>query len=287
MALAADDLEVAEALAARVAVLRDDQADELAGRQKTRAAFRRWRERIPAGLAPTGDINILTDRHAQAWLREAEAFARQVDPGLAGQGFHVADYATLGITCTAGSGFAYPAGLFEVVRDRLPAGAAPGHVVGVNLPAHAQTVIEAVDDADEAALVTAVAMSLCGTVIHELAHLADHDSAGRRLPDGITFNIFRDAVARPAKNQAANHGPRWIRAFAHAMHRADRLRPTIFWWRLFRDDVRRYVTACPGDITVALDDELAEIDQPLVEILRRPPPAAFADLFHAPAAPAA
>ena len=283
----ADDIGIADALAARVAVLAADQADELRGRQRTRKAFRRWREPIPATLQPSGDINILLDRHASTWLREAETFARQVDPGLASHGFHVADYETLGITSPAGSGFAYPAGLFDIVQHCLPAGAAPGHVVAVNLPAHAATVAEAVDEADEAALFQAVAVSLCGTIIHELAHLADHDAARRRLPDGITFEIFQIVAAKPATNQASNHGPRWIRAFCHAMHRADRLRSSFFWWRLFRNDVRQYVTACPWQITDSLEAELADVEAPLVEILRRQPPAAFTDLFDAPAAPAA
>jgi hypothetical protein len=277
----------ADTLAARLAALRNEQADELLGRRRTRLAFRRWGQAIPEALGPAGDVAILTRRHAATWLRRAEAFARDLDPGLAGRGFHVADYQTLGIASTIGSGFAFPAGLFDVVRHRLPAGADPGHVLAVNLPAHAATVTEAVDDADEAALVDAVGMSLCGTVAHELAHLADHDAADRRLPDGITFDIFRQAVAKPGTNQAANHGPQWIRAFAHATHRAERLHSTIFWWRLFRDDVRRHASPCPGDITVALDEELADVDAPLANILQRPAPAAFSALFHAPAAPAA
>jgi hypothetical protein len=283
----AEPIEIAEALAIRVAVLAADQADELVGRRQTRAAFRRWGERLPADLAPAGDIEILLERHAATWLREAETFARQIDPGLVSRGIHVADYETLGITSPNGSGFAYPAGLFEVVRHRLPADAAPGHVLAINLPAHAATVADAVDDADEAALVEAVAMSLCGTVAHELAHLAEFDASDRRLPGDIDFEVFRLAAARPAGNQAQHHGPQWIRALAHATHRADRHRPAYFWWRLFRDDVRSHVTACPGDITVALDHELAEINAPLADILRRPAPAAFTDLFHDPAAPAA
>jgi hypothetical protein len=283
-----DDLEVA-ALAVRVAMLAaaHEDHDELAARRQTRAAMRSWGERVPAALAPARDIAILQERHAGRWLREAEAFARAVDPGLAAAGVHVCDYDTLGITSTAGSGFVYPRGLFEVVRHRLAANATPGHIVAVNLPGHVAAVTEAAGDADEAAIGEAVALSLCGTVVHELAHLAVNDAAGRRLPAGITFDDFRRATARPAGDQAANHGPQWIRAFAHSTTRAERLRPTYFWWRLFRDDVRRQATVCPSDIDEALADELTDVEAPIADILRRPAPTAFTDLFDAPAAPAA
>lgn len=281
------DEATADTLAARATALRADQADELAGRRNTRTAFRRWRERIPADLAPAGDLEILARRHAAGWLRRAEAFARAIDPGLAGQGFHVADYQTLGVTSPAGSGFTFPVGLFDVVRKRLPPAATPGHVVAVNLQAHAEAVIDAVDDATEDALAEAVGMSLCGTVAHELAHVAENDAAGRRLPADIDFEVFRAVVAKPSTNQAAHHGPNWLRAFAHATHRANLIEPEVFWWRLFRDDVRRQTTAGPGEINLALESELAEIKMPLTAILRRPPPAAFANLFKNPAARAA
>jgi len=227
------------------------------------------------------------DSAAAEWLREAEAFARLVDPGLAAAGIHVCDYDTLGITSTVNSGFVYPDGLFEVVRHRLADDATPGHVVAVNLAEHVAAVAEAAGEADQNAIDAAVALSIRGTVVHELAHLAVNDAAGRRLPAGITFEVFRLAAARPVGDQAHHHGQEWLRAFAHGTCRAERLESNYFWWRLFRDDVRCHAHVCPGDIDQALADELVDFETPIAEILRRPPPKAFTSLFDAPAAPAA
>jgi hypothetical protein len=281
------DLEVA-ALAVRIAMLANEQNDELAGRRRTRARLRAWGEKLPAELTPARDAPILVHRYAARWLREAEAFAVAIDPGLATGGINVASFTELGIASPVGSGFVYPVGLFEIVRDRLRPGAVPGHVVAVNLEAHAEAVSEAAADADEATLAEAVALSLCGTVAHEAAHVAVNDAAGRRLPSGLSYDDFRAAAAQPAVDQAAKHGPPWVRAFGHATHRADRVRPSTFWWRLFRDDVGWRGAYGPGEIVETLTDELDElVELPLADILRRPAPRLFTDLFDDPAAPAA
>jgi len=277
----------AEALAARVAILQARQADELAGRQRTRAALRRWGSPIPPALAPARDIEILAERHGHAWLAAATEFARAVDPGLVARGLHIVDYRQLGIDSPVGSGFTFPAGLFDVVRHRLPAGAEPGHVVAVNLPAHAAVVADQIDDADEAALADAVGMSLIATVIHEVAHLADQDAAGIKLPAGINYATFQAVAARPAGNQAPHHGPAWIRAYCHASYRADLLRRDFFWWRTFVADVKPWAAVPPADLSDALEVELADVATPLAEILRRPAPAAYEALTRDPAADAA
>jgi hypothetical protein len=268
----------AEALAARVAILQAAQADELAGRQRTRARLRRWGvRRMPDALDPAGDLEILADRHATTWLREAEAFARQIDPGLVTTGIHVASYQQLGVACPASSGFVYARGLFEVVRHRLPAGAAPGHIVAVGLPAHVATVGKLIDEADEPALIEAVQFSIDATVAHEVAHLAVNDYRGRQIPEGVTYADFVTATAAPAGPGPDRHDREWIRLFAHATHRADLLRPASIWWRIFRDDCR---PTCPrwGEALETLTDELSDVATPLVDILRRPAPAAFEEI---------
>jgi len=281
-----DPIDIAEALAVRVALLAASQADELVGRRNSRAAFRRWHERLPADLAPAGDVAILLERHRQTWLRGAESFAASIDPGLAACGVAVSDYSDLGITSPAGSAFVFPAGLADVVRHRLPAGSTARHVVAIDLRAHAETVTDYVDELDEDALVDAVQFSVDATVGHEVAHLAVNDHRGQRIPDGVTYRDFLTAAAAPTVPRPDQHDAEWIRLFAHATHRADELRPASIWWRVFREDVR---PTCPrsGELLEALADELVDTTTPLADILRRPPPAAFTDLFDDPAASAA
>jgi len=277
----------AEALAAKVAILQARDADELAGRQRTRARLRQWGERIPPALSPERDVEILAERHGDAWLAAATEFALAVDPGLVARGLHIVGYDQLGIDSPTGSGFVYPAGLFEVVRHRLPAGARPGHIVAINVPAHAAAVADYIDDGPEAALADAVSVSMIATVLHEIAHLAASDAAGRKLPAGIDYQTFQQAAAAPAGDQGPNHGPDWIRAFFHAIHRADLLRREFFWYRMFREDVAPWARVNPGPLADALEVEVGDVATPLAEILRRPAPAAFEELTRDPAADAA
>ena len=289
MALVADPTDpadIAEALAVRVAMLAAAQADDLVGRRSSRAAFRRWGEKLPADLAPAGDVAILLERHRDTWLRGAESFARDIDPGLRVGGVAVADYEQLGIVSPAGCAFVFPAGIADVVRDRLPAGAAPRHLIAINLVAHAETVAARVDEDDEDTLAAAVQFSVDATIAHEVPHLAVNDHRGRRIPADVTYDEFRVAAAAPITPRPDSHDADWVRVFAHATHRGDQLRPARIWWNVFRDDVW---PTCPrpGELLEALADELADTAAPLTAILRRPAPTAFTNLFDAPAAPAA
>jgi hypothetical protein len=277
------DFDVA-AFAMQVAMMSQEHASRPPSdaARRSRLALAKWGERIPAALSPAAQVRPLLDRHGDAWLRDSEHFSRAIDPGLRGSGIHVADYETLEVESPAGSAFCFPYGIFAVVQDKLPAGALPGHVVAVNLPAHVEAVLDRLAHADEAVIVDAVRVSLCGTLAHEIAHLAENDANGKRIPDGVTSDIFRQAVAAPATadNTAAVHGPGWIRGLAHATYRAERLEPRFesFWWKIFRDDAKRHTAACVGDLFDALADELDQIDTPLAHILRRPTPPAFLQL---------
>jgi len=269
------------AFAARAALMAQEHATRSAAdaARLSRMAFAKWGERIPPALTAEAQIKPLTETHGAALIRAAEDFARAIDPGLRTRGIHVASYDRLEVESPAGSGFCYPYGIFAAIRDKLPAGALPGHVIAVNLPAHTQAVIDRMPEAGEAEIVDAARISLCGTVAHEVAHLADNDATGKRLPGGITHDIFRRAAAAPSTPAAtaAGHGLGWIRGLAHATHRAECIEPRFgdFWWKIFRDDAKQHTTACVGDLFDALADELDQIDTPIAHILRRPAPTRY------------
>lgn len=281
MAATADATFDVAAFAARAALMAQEHASRSPAdaARLSRQALAKWGERIPPALTAEAMIKPLADTHGAAWMQAAENFARAVDPGLRTAGIHAATYERLEVESPAGSAFCFPFGLYAVVKDKLPAGAPPGHIVAVNLPAHVEAVVERIPDAGEAAIVDAVRVSICGTMLHELAHLAHNDAAGKRLPEGITHDIFREVVAAPAtaEHTSAGHGPGWIRGLAHATYRAERIEPMheAFWWRIFRDDAKRHTAACVGDLFDALADELDQIDTPIAHILRRPAPPAF------------
>ena len=285
----ADPCEIAaiEALSVRLASLQMDQEqDQIGGRRRSRAAFRRWGERIPDELAADRDLEVLVDRHRDYWLRCAAGFVRYVDStGLGSGDFHVVDTSSLGIAADGLAGFTMPDGFFDIVRDILPASARPGPVVAINVRGQAKVHSRKIlNTANEPTIRESVLAGITATAIHEAAHAVDFQSLGLRLPEGATIEHLRLAV-RPSFGPARSerHGANWVRAFAHLVFRSSVYPPYDYWSEVFRFDVADHY---PGDAVDFLDALATEFistssAEPLVDVLARPAPAAFQKLAQA------
>lgn len=277
-----------EALAVQVAVARaQQQTGELEGRRRSRAAFRRWKERLPVELQEDGDVELLVDRHKTYWLRSAASFVQSVDPsGFGAQGFHVLDFADVGIGSDTLAGLALPEPAFDIFRELLPRTARPGPVVAVNVRTqarhHSRHILET---ASELALRETIRVGITGTVLHEAAHVVDFAVRGVTIPDGVTVADFRDIYSTPATVEARrlNHGDSWVRAFGHLVFRAASRPPADYWSRLFSFDVSEHYDGPGGEILDALVPELvsASTVSPVVDAVRSSTPASFGRLLAA------
>lgn len=267
-----------EALAVTVAVARAQQqeTDELEGRRRSRAAFRRWKERLPVALSEDGDVDILVARHRDYWLRSAACFVQSIDPsGFGATGFHVLDFADFGLDSDTLAGFALPEGAFDIFRELLPRSARPGPVVAVNVRTqarhHARRILET---ASESSLRETIRVGITGTVLHEAAHVVDFAIRGAEIPDGLTVADFREAYSSPASVQARrlNHGETWVRAFGHLTFRSSVRPPADYWSQLFAFDVEEHYDGPGEEILDALVPELVSTSSSasLVDAIRLP-----------------
>jgi len=265
-----------EALAVTVAVARAQQqeTDELEGRRRSRAAFRRWKERLPVALSEDGDVDILVARHRDYWLRSAEGFVRGLDPeGLGLGSVYAVDFETVGIKSDRFSGFALPVDAFDIFREVLPRGARPGPVVAVNVKTetrcHSRNILETASDL---LLRATVRVGITGTVLHEVAHVVDFIARGQSLPLASNLDHVRQGIAALTKSDNATHGDTWVRAFGHLVFRASVRPPVDFWSRLFAFDVEQHYEGPGEEILDALVPELLATSSvaPLVDVVRSP-----------------
>jgi hypothetical protein len=279
-----------EALSVRLAVARAQQPDdELEGRRRSRAAFERWGERIPANLDPSKDLPLLVGRHRDYWLGSAAGLVRSLDPnGLGKRDFHVVDFETLGIDAPFLAGFTFPGdAFFHSIRSRLRRTAAPGPVVVVNVATQARHhTRHGLETQPERTLRENVRVGICGTVLHEAAHVVAQGFAGLALPDAVTLADVRLVAGQPASDdcRVANHGADWVRVFAHLVFRSARTPWSDFWQKVFLFDVEQhYGAAAAGDLFDTLFPDLVSSnpDEPLRDILDRPAPEPFSALVEA------
>ncbi len=181
------------------------------------------------------------------------------------------------------------AALFDCVRDALPVSAAPGPVVAINLVEVATWLVLDNDDRlDEAGLRETIRVAVQAVALHEAAHviaggeyepLPPHD-----VPTATIHGIVRAAVAadKPQARVIESHRAAWCRAALHLAHRARRLPHGQWWADWLRADIDRiHGQGTAAAILEALTDELLAADpmEPIADILRRDPPAAFQDIF--------
>lgn len=283
MSTTADLAADAEVLALRLAVARAQQPDdELEGRRRSREAFRRWGEKIPPKLSESRDLSLLVDRHVDYWLRSAECLVRSLDPvGLGARDFHVVDFSTLGIVSPALAGFTLPGGsFFRAVRPKLKRTAAEGPVVAVNVQTEAaRHTRHGLATQPEKTLRENVRVGLCGTVLHEAAHVVAFEAAGLEIPEGASLEDVRLVMSTPVSqdSRVATHGADWVRSFAHFVFRGRSIPSSDFWSRVFCFDVAQHYGENAIDFLDALSPELnsTSSEERLVDVLRRPAPTPF------------
>lgn len=121
------------------------------------------------------------------------------------------------------------------------------------------------------------------TLLHELAHVREHDASGQTLRPDTTLDAVLAAAARPQSRglHDRGHGLQWVRAYAHLSYRATELWPWRWWLDVgFSSDVEAHGLGSGDAYVETLADELESgRDESLVDILRRDPPAAFTKLF--------
>lgn len=253
------------------------------GRRRTQKAFKRWRCKLPPGLAPEEDAPLLVARHRDYWLWSASWLVRSLDPcGLGARSFHAVDVGGFGIVDDRTLGFTV-GGLFDLARPLLPRTAARGPVVALNLRELAFRTLVQEDDQDEPTVRERVRFSTGSVALHEAAHVvADRgpdQSLETDLPTDKVFGILAQAATRqdPPARVVASHGRDWVRAYAHLASRAVRHPGAEYWLRIFEHDVAAVFPGSAADWLDALAPELAttQPDEPIVQILDRPPPARF------------
>ena len=235
------------------------------------------------------EADDLLRRHRERIIADAHAGLLAVDPvGLHARPIHVVDFDEIGVRSEAVGGFTLSDGGWADLRPILPAGAKPGPVVALNLRAEiADAVRDCPPGATEAEIVESAARIINWTALHEYGHVVDCDAADQIVcpdidipgPPDLAHIVRALAQPRSIADSTAAHGAQWVRALYHAQRRHGWKRYDISidqWW----NDVARYVPD-PGPLATALLNEWHQNPrtEPLVDVLRRPAPAAYLDLF--------
>jgi len=227
----------------------------------------------------------LVAKSKAGWLADAAALCRVVDPPASDRTIHVVDAATLpeearrhALAWTAG-------GLDVVLRDRLR-DRRRGPVLVIDAGEIVRVRLEPATLAEHE-LAALGRLEVAQVAIHELGHARLAEATGTTLPATATLPLLLAAVGTPTSSDhgRATHGQQWVRSYLHLSSRAARsLWPRRWWIDAAVADVRRHVAieAAADELLAALQPEL-DIDEPLIDILRRPPPAAFSTLFDPPA----
>jgi hypothetical protein len=141
------------------------------------------------------------------------------------------------------------------------------------------------DDEDEATIRERVRFSTGAVALHEAAHvLASREPEPifeTGLPPEIVFPVIAKAAATPDKptRRRDSHGLDWLRSYAHLAARAVARPPAKWWLDVFAADVAAVFPGPGADWLDALSLELATAaDEPIVDVLDRPPPAGFVRL---------
>jgi hypothetical protein len=280
----AADITTDEALAVFVAVAQAKQASmNPFERRRTerieamRPGRRRWAREITRTVEDETDE--LVERHGGQILADAEALLRQADPlALAGQPLHIVDFDSIGCRSTTVAGVTMASGVFEAFRPILPADAAPGPVIALNVRAEFHDATANLPAAtSEGDIVRTVAWWVNGTALHELAHTITEQAAGRQIecpvvlghPDRVKAIARALEETQCESDQAPAHPIEWVRAFFHLAHRTGHVEQ-------FTADVGRYY-ADPEAIVAGLTLEalMSGGREPIVEIIRRHPPTRF------------
>jgi hypothetical protein len=191
---------------------------------------------------------------------------------------HIVDFDQIGTRSETVGGFTMAAGVFEALRPILPADAATGNVIALNVRAEFHDATANLPAAtSEGDIVRTVAWWVNGTALHELAHTITEQAAGRQIecpvvlghPDRVKAIARALEETQCESDQAPAHPIEWVRAFFHLAHRTGHVEQ-------FTADVGRYY-ADPEAIVAGLTLEalMSGGREPIVDIIGRHPPTRF------------
>jgi hypothetical protein len=214
------------------------------------------------------------------WLASAASLCRVLDPPAGDETIHVLDAATLAEEARRNALAWTAPGLDRVLRDRLR-DRRRGPVLVIDAERIVRSRLEPAG-CDEHEVAVLGRLEVAQVAIHELGHARLSEADRETLPAAATLQLVLSAVGQPTSDEVSRrkHGPAWVRSYLVLSSRAARsLWPRQWWIEAAAADVRRYVEVEVGEILAALQPEL-DTDEPLVNVLRRPPPAAFLSLFN-------
>ena len=224
--------------------------------------------------------NLVADNRA-GWLTDAAAICRSLDWHSVSdrETIHVLDAAALPPPASDHALAWTAAGSDRVLRPSLrDRRAGPVLVLDVSGIVRSRLTPTTLT-ADEAHVLCR--LEVAQVALHELGHARVAACRGCRLPESATLALLVEAAALPASDAhwRQTHGRDWCRSYLHLSDRAARsLWPRGWWLDVCRHDLRLHGHADPDKLLATLQPELGS-DEPLADILRRDPPAAFTAMF--------
>lgn len=229
------------------------------------------------------DFPAFVREHSPKWCRDAAALARVVAPCLfsLSKAYHVVDAALLpehdgGDTVA----FTIP-GLGRLIDPAILLDRREGPATVVDVLRCVERVERSAGSLAPSQVADACRLEVCQVAaMHELAHVvvaAATNAAPVRadLADVLTTLPTR----QPTEQWLRGHGAQWVRAYLHLSGRAAAVaRPREWWLDVARHDIAAHGIDENAVVVELLADEVRESqDEPLVDVLRRDPPAPFLD----------
>jgi hypothetical protein len=238
-------------------------------------------------LVTDAHFDELVAKHRAGWLADAAALCRSLDWHSISDAatVHVLDAAALPPAASETALAWTAAGSEHLLREHLhDRRSGPVLVIAAGRVVRSR-LTPATLTADEAYVLGR--LEVAQVALHELGHARVAATRGRRLPASATLALLVEAARQSTTDEhwRQSHGRDWCRCYVHLSDRAARsLWPRGWWLDACRHDLRLHGHSNAAAIVEALQPELGS-DEPLADILRRDPPAAFTDLFHESTSP--
>lgn len=229
----------------------------------------------------TTDFDKLVEKYRADWLSLAGSLCRSLDWHSVSdeRTIHVLDAAALPPKASETALAWTLAGSDEVLRPLL-ADRRRGPVLVLDVAGIVRERLTPETLTDDEAYVLG-RLEVAQVAIHEHGHAALAATRDSSLPAGATIALLVAAAGSPksAEHRRKSHGRDWCRSYVHLSDRAARrLWPRGWWLDAAKHDLRCHGHDNADAILATLQPELGT-DEPLADILRRDPPAAFSALF--------
>lgn len=233
-------------------------------------------------------LDELVAEHRAGWIADAAMLCRSIDWHSVSdrETIHVLDAASLPLEASKSALAWTAAGSDRVLRPYLR-DRRPGIVLVLDAGAIVRSRLQPAKlGKHEVAELGRLEVSQ--VALHELGHGRLAATRGSRVPASTTPALLLAAAGSPQsdEHQRRSHGRDWCRSYVHLSDRAARsVWPYGWWLDACRHDLRLHDHDDADELLAALQPELGS-DEPLSDILRRDPPAAFSALFHEDVSPA-